>query len=249
MKDFAVVAGKNSDIAGYDELAEKIKTAFNEKFFNKQKSCYDNNTVTANILPLYFGMVADSVKEKVFNNIYNKIKIDNHMHISTGVIGTQWLLRSLTDHQRSDIAYTLASGKSYPGWGYMVENGATTIWELWNGNTANPQMNSQNHVMLLGDLLIWYYENLAGIKSDDQQVAFKKIIMKPTQVDGLDFVNATYKSMYGKIESHWEKRQYTCKFCPGHISIPAILRPPFMFLHHPKWILRKMENRLRKAKA
>ena len=220
MKNFAVLVGREADIPAYHELAEKIKLAFNQKFFNKQKSYYDNNTLTANLLPLYFGMVPDDVKEKVFNNIYNKIKIDNHMHNSTGVIGVQWLMRSLTDHQRSDIAYILATGKSYPGWGYMVENGATTIWELWNGNTANPQMNSQNHVMLLGDLLIWCYEDLAGIKSDAQQVAFKKIIMKPEQVDGLDFVKASYQSIHGKIESHWKTDEQRTSFT-WHIRIPA----------------------------
>ncbi|MCW3093760.1 MAG: alpha-L-rhamnosidase [Ferruginibacter sp.] len=220
MKDFAVLAGKEADAENYSALAEKIKPAFNKKFFNSQKNYYDNNTVTANILPLYFGMVPEVVEEKVFNNIYNKIKIENHMHISTGVIGTQWLMRGLTDHGRSDIAYTMASTTSYPSWGYMVENGATTIWELWNGNTANPQMNSQNHVMLLGDLLIWYYENLAGIKSDDKSVAFKKIIMKPEIVDGLYFVNASYKSTYGNIKSHWVKDSARKNF-NWQITIPA----------------------------
>ncbi|MEO6733740.1 MAG: family 78 glycoside hydrolase catalytic domain [Ferruginibacter sp.] len=220
MQQFAKLAGKDADIKGFDELATNIKQAFNQQFFNKQKNYYDNNSVTANLLPLYFGMVDKALEEKVFNNIYNKIKIENHMHISTGVIGTQWLMRGLTDHQRSDIAFTLATGKSYPGWGYMVENGATTIWELWNGNTANPQMNSQNHVMLLGDLLIWCYENLAGIKSDDAEVAFKKIVMKPEQVDGLYFVKASHQSMYGKIISDWKKDQQGKSFSWA-ITIPA----------------------------
>lgn len=220
MQQFATISGHADDINGYDKLASNIKQAFNQQFFNKQKSYYDNNSVTANILPLYFGMVDEAAKEKVFNNIYNKIKIDNHMHISTGVIGTQWLMRSLTDHQRSDIAFTLASTKTYPSWGYMVANGASTIWELWNGNTANPQMNSQNHVMLLGDLLIWCYENLAGIKSDNDQVAFKKIIMKPEQIDGLYFVKASHQSMYGKISSDWSKDKQGKHF-NWKIIIPA----------------------------
>ena len=64
------------------------------------------------------------------------------------------------------MAYMLATNTTYPSWGYMAEQGATTIWELWNGNTANPAMNSGNHVMLLGDFLPWCYENLAGIKSE-----------------------------------------------------------------------------------
>ncbi len=221
MREFQKIAGEDFEVDEYGILSENIKNTFNQKYFNKQKKCYDNNSITSNLLPLYFGIATDSVKEAVFNNVYNKIKIDNHMHISTGVIGTQWLMRALTQFQRSDIAYTLASNKTYPSWGYMVENGATTIWELWNGNTANPQMNSQNHVMLLGDLLIWLNENVAGIKSDDTNVAFKKIIMKPENIDGLKFANASYQSLYGTIKSEWQQSisQFT-----WHIVIPANTR-------------------------
>ncbi|CAF3411514.1 unnamed protein product [Rotaria sp. Silwood2] len=100
----------------------------------------------------------------------------------------------------------------------MIANGATTIWELWNGNTADPNMNSQNHVMMLGDLLIWYYENLAGIRTDKTAVGFKKIIMKPTLPNGLEFVNASYKSAYGLIKSNWKKNG---KELEWNISIPA----------------------------
>ncbi len=204
MQEFAAISGHQQDIAVYRELAGRIRTAFNKKYFNRQKNYYDNNTVTANLLPLSFGITPDSLRGAVFNNIYNKIKIDNHMHISTGVIGTQWLMRCLTEFQRSDIAYTLASNKTYPSWGYMTENGATTIWELWNGNTANPQMNSQNHVMLLGDLLVWYYEHAAGIKAAKGSEAFSQLEMKPELIDGLDSVSADYRTSYGMVSSHWK---------------------------------------------
>ncbi|MGB8194096.1 MAG: family 78 glycoside hydrolase catalytic domain, partial [Chitinophagaceae bacterium] len=217
---FAGIANQENDIKEYAELSQKIRDAFNKKFLDAKRKLYSNNTVTANLLPLYFGMVPDSLREAVFNNIYNKIKIDNHMHISTGVVGTQWLMRGLSADNRSDIAYTLASNKTYPSWGYMTENGATTIWELWNGNTANPQMNSQNHVMLLGDLLIWFYENLAGIKSDDADVAFKKIIMKPEMIAGLDHVKASYISPYGLIRSEWVKQAHDGQFS-WKIEVPV----------------------------
>ncbi len=218
MQKFQNIIGEDSEEDEYAFLKNNIQQAFNAKFYNSNKKYYDNNSLTANILPLAFGMVDAANKEAVFNNIYNKIKIDNNMHSSTGVIGTQWLMRTLTQFQRSDIAYTLASNTSYPSWGYMIENGATTIWELWNGNTADPKMNSQNHVMLLGDLLVWLHENIAGTKSDHQEVAFKKIIMKPENIDGLNFVNASYNSLYGTIKSSWKKstQQFT-----WNISIPA----------------------------
>ena len=218
MKKFATIAGKSADISVYDVLAQKMKQAFQKKFFNKEKNYYDNNTVTANILPLFFGITPDSLKQAVFDNICHKIKVENNMHISTGVIGTQWLMRGLTRFGRPELALALASNKTYPSWGYMAENGATTIWELWNGNTANPQMNSQNHVMLLGDLLIWFYENLAGIKSDDANPAFKQIVMNPSLVEGLNYVKASYQSLHGMIRSEWKKEQNQLTW---DISVPA----------------------------
>lgn len=204
MQRFAKITGNENDGEEYSELANKISTAFQKKYYNPAKECYSNNTVTANLLPLYFGICPDSLKEKVFANIYTKIRIESKSHINTGLIGTQYLFRGLTEYNQETMAYTLASNTTYPSYGYMAANGATTIWELWNGNTADPGMNSQNHVMMLGDLLIWYYENLAGIRTDKSAVGFKKIIMKPSIPDGLPFVNASYKSAYGEIKSSWK---------------------------------------------
>lgn len=218
MQRFAGILNKPEDEKAFAELAGNIKEAFNNKFYNKQKKYYSNNTVTANLLPLYFNITPDSLKEAVFNNIAEKIWHENEGHISTGVIGVQWLMRGLSQYGRADLAYTLASDTTYPSYGYMVKHGATTIWELWNGNTANPSMNSQNHVMLLGDLLTWFYENLAGIKSDEVQTGFKKIIMRPMPVDNLDFVNASYNSPYGVIKSEWKK---TGDKFYWKVSIPA----------------------------
>ena len=92
----------------------------------------------------------------------------------------QWLLRELSRRGYADVAYLLATNKTYPSWGYMVGKGATTIWELWNGDTANPEMNSGNHVMLLGDLLPWCFNNLAGIRADRWKSGYKHIIFQPT---------------------------------------------------------------------
>ena len=218
MKKFATIMGADkNDIVHFDDLSKRIKTAFNKKYLNKNYT-YANNTVTANVLPLAFGMVPDDLKNEVFKNLTHEVEVVKNGHISTGVVGTQFLMRTLTDFGRGDLAYKLASNKTYPSWGYMVENGATTIWELWNGNTADPEMNSQNHVMLLGDLLVWYYENMAGIKSSEAHPGFKQIIMKPDFNAGLSYVNASYKSSYGTIKSHWKKSK---NYLEWHITIPA----------------------------
>lgn len=214
MSKFAALTENQHDVTGYQELAEKVKKAFNKHFFNKDKNSY-GKTLTDNILAYQFDLVPEPEKEAVFNSIVHQITKENNGHLNTGVIGTQWIMRCLTENGRADLAYTLATGTSYPSWGYMVENGATTIWELWNGNTAAPNMNSYNHVMLLGDLIVWYYENLAGIKS--KKPGFKEIEMKPIMVDELNYVNASYNSIYGPIISRWKKNN---KKFTWEISIP-----------------------------
>ncbi|MCJ8210012.1 glycoside hydrolase family 78 protein [Mucilaginibacter sp. RS28] len=202
MKGFAILLNKPTDAAAFDGLMRKTATAFNVRYFDQNTFRYDNNTVTANLLPLYFGMVPQAYQQQVFGNIVEKIK-ENNVHISTGVIGTQWLMRCLTKYGRADLAYRIAANGDYPSWGYMVNHGATTIWELWNGDTANPEMNSHNHIMLLGDLIAWYYQGLAGIRA--QSPGFKTIEMKPAFDSGLSDVKASYRTPYGLIKSAWKK--------------------------------------------
>lgn len=214
MIQFAKAIGKDEDVATYQLLGDKIKDAFNQKYYN-DKGYYATNALTDNVIPLYFGMVPKDKVEQVFKNITYTVEVTNKGHLSNGLVGIQWLMRCLNDYGRPDLAYAIATQKTYPSWGYMVENGATTIWELWNGNTADPKMNSQNHVMMLGDLLIWYYENLAGIKSASG--AFKTITMKPEMINGLNSVNASYHSVYGLIKSNYNKTATQLKW---NVTIP-----------------------------
>jgi alpha-L-rhamnosidase len=87
----------------------------------------------------------------------------------------------------------------------MVAKGATTIWELWNGDTADPAMNSGNHVMQIGDLAVWMYEYLAGIRPDPEQPGFKHVLIRPYAAGDLSSVKASHKSMYGTIASAWKR--------------------------------------------
>lgn len=215
MMQFSKVTGNEDDYKEFEALAAKIKQAFHQKFYN-EKGYYASNGLTDNIIPLYFGMVPKGEVEKVFKSIVYTVEVTNKGHLSNGLVGVQWLMRCLNDYGRPDLAYTIATQKSYPGWGYMIDNGATTIWELWNGNTADPKMNSQNHVMMLGDLLIWYYENLAGIKAASP--AFERIQMKPELIEGLNSVDAGYHCVYGEIKSSYTRTSAQFKW---NISIPA----------------------------
>jgi len=218
MEKFAGMSGLPNDVKEYNELAGKIRDAYNKKFFNPETAQYDNNTVTANLLSLQLGLVPAGYEEKVFTNVVEKTEVDCKGHVSAGVLGIQHLMRGLTEHGNLELAYKIVTNETYPSWGYMIRNGATTIWELWNGDTADPAMNSRNHVMLLGDLLIWFYEDLAGIKNDPSSVGFKKIWLEPVFPEKLDHVKASYDSPYGTIASHWQRTgdQLTWK-----ITIPA----------------------------
>jgi len=217
MAKFAVIANHPADVQEYTLMSEKMKTAFNKAYLDTAKGQYGNNTVTGNMISLMTGMTPDKDKEKVFKSIVEKTEGEFNSHVSVGLIGIQYLMRGLTEYGRGDLAYRIATNTTYPSWGYMAKNNATTIWELWNGNTANPAMNSGNHVMLLGDLLIWYYENLAGIKTDQMEVGFKKIIMKPFFPAGLNYVKASHQSPYGEIRSEWKKDAGSLKWA---ITIP-----------------------------
>ena len=200
---FAEVLGFDDDVAFFQQEITTTTVAFNDKYFNRVTGVYANNTVTANILPLWFGMVPKGLEDKVMNSIIDKTMNECGCHVSTGVVGIQQLMRALTEYGHGDLAFKIASNDTYPSWGYMYRNGATTIWELWNGNTANPAMNSGNHVMLLGDLILWEYEYLGGIRA--MEPGYSKIQLKPYPIEGLDFVNCAYNSVSGRIESNWKR--------------------------------------------
>ena len=203
MAKFADVLGHTDDVNFFQQEITTATIAFNDKYFNRVTGVYANNTVTANILPLWFGMVPKGLEDKVLESIVNKTENECGGHVSTGVVGIQQLMRCLTEYGRGDLALKIASNDTYPSWGYMYRNGATTIWELWNGNTADPAMNSGNHVMLLGDLILWEYEYLGGIRA--LEPGYSKIQLKPYPIEGLDHVNCAYNSVSGRIESNWKR--------------------------------------------
>ena len=232
MEQFAGIQGFADDAKFYADEAEQTKKVFNSNFLHVNKGTtnleghilhpdstfYGNNTVTSNVLPLAFGMIDDEyVKEEVIKNIIKVIMVDNGGHLCCGVIGIQWLMQELRNMGRGDIAWLLATHDKYPSWGYMARQGATTIWELWNGDTANPAMNSGNHVMLLGDLVTWMFQDAAGIRA--AKPGFKEIELRPDfSVDEMDRISGSYASVYGTIVSSWKKEHGKLIW---HVEIPA----------------------------
>ncbi len=218
MAKFARLLDKESDAQSYLKLADEMEAAFNNRFLDKKNIRYSNNSATVNILALAFDLVPGQYKDNIINNLLQKILGENNVHVGNGIVGGQWLMRTLTNNGHADVAYALATQDTYPGWGYMVKQGATTIWELWNGDHGDPGMNSGNHVMLLGDLIIWFYEDLAGIKADSDQPAFKHILMKPQVLGDLKFVKAAYHSIHGEIKSEWHLEDGKFRW---DVSVPA----------------------------
>ena len=217
MAKFARLLELHADAEQYDQLAAHVKDGFNRTFWNPQTKQYGNNTVTANLLPLAFGMTDAEQASAAAHNIIDKSVDYYNATIQCGVIGIQWLMRTLHQMGRNDVAYVLATHNKYPGWGYMAAKGATTIWELWNGDTANPAMNSGNHVMLLGDFLPFCFQHLAGIQAATP--GFKSLTMKPAfDVEEIGYIKASHTTPYGKVESHW---QQTATDYEWNITIPA----------------------------
>jgi len=203
MAQYAAMLGRAADAENFSAQAQAMTDAFNRKYWNAEEGYYANGSQTSQVLPLYFGIAPPEVQGPAFDHLVDKIMIEGKGHIGTGLVGGQWLMRTLSDRGRADVAYTIAAQSDYPSWGYMIAQGATTIWELWNGNTADPAMNSHNHVMLVGDLCIWFHEYLAGIRPDPARPGFKHIIMKPHVAGDLTHAAATHHSLYGDIQSAW----------------------------------------------
>jgi alpha-L-rhamnosidase len=202
---YARVLAVPQDERRFLAAAERLRAGLNARYYRKDLGQYDNGSATSFILPLAFDMVPDGDRARVMGRLVDKIVRENNGHGSHGLVGGQWVNRVLTRGGHGDVAYSMATQTTYPGLGYMVSRGATTVWELWNGDTADPSMNSGNHVMLVGDLITWLYEDVAGIAPDEDRPGFRHILMRPTPVGDLKWVKATYRSLYGAVSSEWRR--------------------------------------------
>ncbi len=144
LSDYARLVNQPAEAQRFAELAAKMAFGLNAKYLNRQLGRYDNGTQTSSVLPLAFNLAPEDQRARVFSTLVDSVANLYHNHIGTGLIGAAWINRVLTDNGRADLAYAIATNRDFPSWGYMVEHGATTIWELWNGDTADVQMNSGN---------------------------------------------------------------------------------------------------------
>jgi alpha-L-rhamnosidase len=200
MSQMARAAGKNAEAKQYAGLVEHIRKAFQHEFV-KGNGEVAGGTQTAYLLTLYTKMAPAALESAMVNNLVKDIE-SRGGHLSTGFLGTPFLLFTLSQHGRADVAYRLLLNETYPSWGYMLSKGATTWWERWNGDTGDPAMNSYNHYAF-GSVVAWVYRSVAGIDTSAEKPGFREINIHPLLDARLTHARGEYDSVYGKIVSDW----------------------------------------------
>jgi len=206
----AQLSGRAAEAKTYAELAASIRKAFNEKFYHADTGSYGNGSQTSLSCALYQGLVEPANRQRVLDNLVAAVDRCNG-HIDTGILGAKYLLNTLTDNGRADVACRIASQKDLPSWGWWLAQGATTLWEEWNGSA------SRNHIMY-GDISAWFYKTLAGINPDLSAPGFGHFFIKPNLVGDLTSARASYESVRGRIVSNWEIRDGRFQL---RVTIPA----------------------------
>jgi alpha-L-rhamnosidase len=217
--EFAGILNKVEDSVQFSKLAEQIKKRIIAKYRVPHTGRFDNGTQSAQLFALWYDLSPE--KEKSLEVLWDEFK-RHQEHVSSGIFGVMMMFDVLRENNRNDMAYTIANQRSYPGWGYMLANGATTLWESWEYPDNGP---SQNHPMF-GSIDEWFYRSLLGI--NPLAPGFKKIQIKPQPAD-LSWAKGSYLSIRGKIVCDWSRADdaYTL-----NIGIPPNTRAEV-------WILNK----------
>lgn len=204
----AAIIGKEEDARQYRELFLQIRDAFNKAFVEPDTGAISGNTQTAYLLALRFDLLpSQELRKKAAANLVARLQA-NDWHLTTGFLGVSSLCPVLCDVGYPEIAYRLLLTQSYPSWLYSVVNGATTVWERWNsyvaetGTFGNVEMNSFNHYSY-GSIGEWLYQYAAGIRYDENNPAYKHLLLQPVPSSQLPHVCGTYDSVYGRICSDW----------------------------------------------
>ena len=223
MSQMAHAVGKTDDERKYRELCEKIKAAFIQAYVRPdgfvggvppppvfasgtQTPLSDKpvETQTGYVLAINMNLLPDSLRAAAAKRLVDRLEA-NHWRLGTGFLGTPYLLAALTDTGHADVAYRLLLSTEYPSWGYLVEHGATTMWERWNGDQMrdDPSMNSYNHYAY-GAVADWIYRYAAGIDTVPASPGFHVIRLHPVFDKTLGSLDFSYDSAYGIIHSDWK---------------------------------------------
>ncbi|MFB9325613.1 family 78 glycoside hydrolase catalytic domain [Paenibacillus aurantiacus] len=201
----AEVLGREEDVRTYGALHERILEAFLREFVTPSGRLAAH-TQTGHVLPLMFGLVGGEARERLARTLASYVEEQKH-HLTTGFVGTPYLCHVLTDNGYHDLAVKLVQQEAYPSWLYSVNQGATTIWEHWDGLKPDgtfwsEDMNSFNHYAYgaVGD---WLYRAVAGLDMEESEPGYKRILFRPRPDSALEYAKAAYESAYGTIRSEW----------------------------------------------
>jgi alpha-L-rhamnosidase len=193
----ASLLGKEGEARGFAALAKKIRAAARRRYYDKKRGRLAGHSQTAIACFLYQGLV-ESHEVETFKDMLLAEIAGCQDHLDCGILGTKYLLNVLTELGQADVAYRIVSQRDYPSWGFWLEQGATTLWETWDGQA------SRNHHMF-SDISAWFYKTLAGILPDPQRPGFKHIIIKPWPVGNLTAASGETQTPYGQVQSSWRK--------------------------------------------
>jgi alpha-L-rhamnosidase len=203
MAEMAEVTDRNEDASEYRDLNERIKAAFEEAYVSPDGRV-EGDTQTSYLLALHMELLPEELRSAAADHLVRTIERED-WHLSTGFVGIGYLCPVLTEAGYTDVAYCLLNNETYPSWGYTIKNGATTIWERWDGWTEagfqSPNMNSFNHYSL-GSVGEWLYRYVAGI--DLVAPGYGHILIRPRPGGGLTQASGEYDSVRGRISSSWK---------------------------------------------
>ena len=226
--EFCRVLKYEEERTEYEELFSHVKSAFRNRFWTEEGRL-TSDTQTAYLLSYQFGLLT---KEEAKPNLLRALA-ENNNKLTTGFLGVKYLLPTLCEFGESDLAYEIITNREYPGWGYSVLNGATTIWEHWNSYTLDRGilggMNSFNHYSL-GSCTEWMYAYCLGIKPDPDAVGFKTCVLMHPYFDRTQKITVAcgyYTVPAGHIYVEWERKPDGCYLY--HADVPTSVEPDFHF--------------------
>ena len=208
----AEVLGKMDEVEDYFQLAQEIRKKVNEKWYSVEKRSYDTGSQTANMLPLALGVIPDAEKSGVVESIVTTITKKDNTKLHVGHIGLPALMESASQNGFGETLFKMVNHTEYPGWGYMLEGGATTVWECCGRDWAD-QSNSRRRsdcMTMLGGVVRFFYDDIAGIRGPDFfgsrpfEPGYKQIIIQPQPLGDLTHASASVETIHGEISSAWE---------------------------------------------
>ncbi|MGI8906740.1 MAG: family 78 glycoside hydrolase catalytic domain [Candidatus Sumerlaeaceae bacterium] len=208
LSDTAALLGRTDDVSRYAALADETRTAFNREFLDPTTGLYDNGSQTAQACALYEDLAPPDHRDQILDNLIKAIERSNN-HIDTGILGAKYLPNVLMQAGRTDVTYAMFNQRTRPSYGWWIDQGATTLWEQWNGD------DSRNHIMF-GEIGAWFYKALAGIRC--AAPGWKKIEIRPQVPDDMTSAAGHYDSIAGRIASAWTLDNDTFEL---RVEIPA----------------------------